>query len=77
MAGSEPLIQEASPHITKLAIEARMKDKDGQKKGFYNSLNLKNVWLRLFRLFGTGQGWNLNAYYAEFDNKEMAGLGES
>ena len=24
MAGSEPLIQEADPHITKLAIEARM-----------------------------------------------------
>ena len=42
--------------------------------GFYNSLNLKKVWLQLF---GTGQGWNLNAYYAEFDNKEMAGLGES
>ena len=31
MAGSEQLIQEANPHITKLAIEARMKDKDGPK----------------------------------------------
>ena len=31
MAGSEPLIQEADPHITKLAIEAQMKDKDGPK----------------------------------------------
>ena len=32
MAGSEPLIQEADPHITKLAIEARKKDKDGPSK---------------------------------------------
>ena len=32
MAGSEPLIQEADRHITKLAIEAQMYDKDGPKK---------------------------------------------
>ena len=32
MAGSEPLIKEADPHITKIAIEARMYDKDGPKK---------------------------------------------
>ena len=31
-AWSEPLFQEADPHITKLAIEARMKEKDGPKK---------------------------------------------
>ena len=32
MAGSEPLIREADPHIMKLAIEARMQDKDGPPK---------------------------------------------
>ena len=29
---SEPLIQEADPHITKLAIEAQIEDKDDPKK---------------------------------------------
>ena len=32
MAGFEPLIQEADPHTTKLAIEAGMYDKDGPNK---------------------------------------------
>ena len=32
MAGSEPLIKEADPHITKLAIGARIWDKVGPKK---------------------------------------------
>ena len=32
MARSEPLIQEADPHIMKLALEARMKNKDGPNK---------------------------------------------
>ena len=32
MAGSEPQIQEADPHIMKFAIEARMLDKMVQKK---------------------------------------------
>ena len=42
MAGSEPSIQEADPHITKLAIGARMKDKMVQKK---------NVLLSYFLFF--------------------------
>ena len=37
MAGSEPLIQEADPHITKIAIEAQMKDKDGPNKKIKNA----------------------------------------
>ena len=32
MARSEPLIQEADPHITKLAVGPQMKDKDGPNK---------------------------------------------
>ena len=36
MAGSEPPIQEADPHITKLAIGARMKDKMVQKKRMFS-----------------------------------------
>ena len=40
-AGSEPLFQEADPHILKLAIEARMYDKDGPKnKKAFLKLNL-------------------------------------
>ena len=40
MAGSEPLIQEADPHITKLALGARMSDKMVQKK----ALNCCSYW---------------------------------
>ena len=32
MAGSEPLIPEADPHNMKLALGARMSDKDGPNK---------------------------------------------
>ena len=39
MARSEPLFQEADPHITKLVIEARMKDKDGPIKKIRRNFN--------------------------------------
>ena len=52
---SEPLIQEADPHIMKLAIEARMQDKDGQKKSsltnIFLNLKLAKFVLNIFDLF--------------------------
>ena len=45
MAGFEPLIQEVDPHITKLAIGGRMKDKDGPNKKYiyYAACKLKHA----------------------------------
>ena len=53
MAGSEPLIQEADPHIMKLAIEARMKDKDGPNK--INKSPKKEAFIHI--LFASNSAW--------------------
>ena len=55
MARSEPLIQAADPHITKLVIGPRMKDKDGQNKKtnkwlyfIINAQTFKSLQIHLF-----------------------------